>query len=81
MVVYHLFQLIVYSFTNSQISRLDQIDDAGRGKRAWNELVMGWAPTPGAGALLYRRCGQFRGVGRLITLSQYDDIQKHLSNA
>ena len=43
---------------------------------------MGWAPTPGAGAPpIQKGAGQFRGVGRLITLSQYDDIQKHLSNA
>lgn len=71
-----------YSFTNSQISRLDQIDDAVRAKEHGDELIMGWAPTPGAGAPpIQKGAGQFRGVGRLITLSQYDDIQKHLLNA
>ena len=30
---------------------------------------MGWAPTPGAGAPpIQKGAGQFRGVGRLITL-------------
>lgn len=71
-----------YSFTNSQISRLDQIDEAVRSKEYGEKLIMGWAPTPGAGAPpIQKGAGQFRGVGRLITLSQYDDIQKHLLNA
>ena len=68
-----------FSFTSAQVDSLYQIDDALRVNDQAEKTMMGWAPSPGAGAPPIKKgAGQFRGVGRMITLSQYSDIQEKL---
>ena len=71
-----------YSFTNTQIHDLYQIEDAFLQNQDDKDILMGWCPSTGPSAPpIQKGAGQFRAVGRMITLNQYREIQNKLSSS